>query len=117
MNIMLSIITMGTCSTIACQGKTVRPFTIPIALNHYYLKKMKKIGLRLFAVGGGTLIQLAYKIMACDVTGFPRWLHELHEPMHFTGQDLASALLEVLQKEGVFTLPCVNIVARLGVGS
>jgi len=32
-------------------------------------------------------------------------------------QDLTSAPPEDLQKEGVFTLPCVNIFGRLGVGS
>jgi len=56
---------------------------------------------------------IAYKGIVYDVTDCPKWQLELHERMHFPGQDLTSELPDAPHKEDVFTRPCVKVVGRL----
>ncbi|GAB4446236.1 MAG: hypothetical protein OHK0041_04780 [Anaerolineales bacterium] len=58
------------------------------------------------------------KYVACngivyDVTDCPKWRQDLHENLHFPGQDLTSELPEAPHAEEVFSRPCVKIVGRL----
>jgi predicted heme/steroid binding protein len=58
------------------------------------------------------------KYIACDgivydVTECPKWRADLHEQLHFPGQDLTSELPDAPHKEEVFKHPCVKIVGRL----
>lgn len=56
---------------------------------------------------------IAYKGIVYDVTDCPRWRLELHERLHFPGQDLTSELPDAPHQDDVFTRPCVKIVGKL----
>lgn len=56
---------------------------------------------------------IAHEGIVYDVTDCPRWQKEIHERLHFPGQDLTSELPEAPHKADVFTRPCVKIVGRL----
>lgn len=56
---------------------------------------------------------IAHEGLVYDVTDCPRWQKELHERLHFPGQDLTSELPEAPHKADVFTRPCVKLVGRL----
>ncbi len=56
---------------------------------------------------------VAHRGLVYDVTDCPRWRLELHERLHFPGQDLTGEIQESPHKEDVFTRPCVKIVGRL----
>jgi len=58
------------------------------------------------------------KWVACDgivydVSDCVRWRREMHENLHFPGQDLSSELPEAPHTEIVFRNPCVKVVGRL----
>lgn len=57
---------------------------------------------------------VAYQGIVYDVTDCPKWRLDLHENLHFAGQDLTSELPDAPHKEDVFTRPCVKAVGRLG---
>jgi predicted heme/steroid binding protein len=61
----------------------------------------------------GTPKYVAHQGIVYDVTDCPRWRRELHERLHFPGQDLTSELAEAPHKEDVFSRPCVRIIGRL----
>jgi predicted heme/steroid binding protein len=56
---------------------------------------------------------LAYDGVVYDVTDCPKWHTDMHEQLHFPGQDLTSELPDAPHKKEVFTRPCVKIVGRL----
>ncbi|MDX9991868.1 MAG: hypothetical protein RBS68_07430 [Anaerolineales bacterium] len=56
---------------------------------------------------------IAHAGLVYDVTDCPRWQKELHERLHFPGQDLSGELADAPHKQDVFTRPCVRIVGRL----
>jgi predicted heme/steroid binding protein len=56
---------------------------------------------------------VAHQGIVYDVTDCPRWRLELHERMHFPGQDLTGELAEAPHKEDVFSRPCVHVIGRL----
>jgi predicted heme/steroid binding protein len=56
---------------------------------------------------------VAHRGVVYDVTDCPRWRLELHERLHFPGQDLTDEIQESPHKEDVFTRPCVRVVGRL----
>ncbi len=56
---------------------------------------------------------IAYKGIVYDVTDCPRWRLDLHERLHFPGQDLTSELPDAPHQDDVFTRPCVKIVGKL----
>jgi predicted heme/steroid binding protein len=47
-----------------------------------------------------------------DVTDCPRWQNDLHESLHFPGQDLSSELVDAPHTEIVFSRSCIKIVGR-----
>lgn len=51
--------------------------------------------------------------MVYDVTDCPRWRKEMHENLHFPGQDLTSELPDAPHGESVFHNPCVIVIGRL----
>ena len=55
---------------------------------------------------------IAYKGIVYDVTDCPKWRTEMHEKLHFPGQDLTSELPDAPHKEEVFIHDCVKIVGR-----
>ncbi len=61
----------------------------------------------------GTRKYIAYQGVVYDVTDCPRWRRDLHENLHFPGQDLTSAFTDAPHKEDVFRRPCVKVVGRL----
>jgi predicted heme/steroid binding protein len=48
-----------------------------------------------------------------DVTDCPKWRADLHEQLHFPGQDLSSELPDAPHKSEVFDRPCVITIGRL----
>lgn len=61
----------------------------------------------------GTPKWIAYDGMVYDVTSCPKWRMDLHERLHFPGQDLTSELPNAPHREDVFTRPCVKVVGKL----
>lgn len=58
------------------------------------------------------------KLIACngivyDVTDCPKWRLDLHENLHFPGQDLTSELPDAPHREEVFNHDCIKIIGRL----
>lgn len=56
---------------------------------------------------------VAFNNIVYDVTDCPRWQRDMHEQLHFPGQDLSSELVDAPHEEDVFLRPCVKIVGRL----
>jgi predicted heme/steroid binding protein len=61
----------------------------------------------------GTRKFIAYNGIVYDVTDCPKWRVDLHEQLHFAGQDLTSELPEAPHTEDVFTRPCVKVIGKL----
>lgn len=61
----------------------------------------------------GTRKLIAYKGIVYDVTDCPKWRLDMHEFLHFPGQDLTSELPDAPHKDEVFNHDCVKIVGRL----
>jgi predicted heme/steroid binding protein len=61
----------------------------------------------------GTRKLIAYRGIVYDVTDCPKWRTDLHEQLHFPGQDLTVELPDAPHKEDVFSRPCVKIIGRL----
>jgi len=61
----------------------------------------------------GTRKLIAYHGIVYDVTDCPKWRADLHEQLHFPGQDLTGELREAPHQEDVFSRPCVRIIGRL----
>lgn len=56
---------------------------------------------------------IAFHGIVYDVTDCPKWRLDMHENLHFPGQDLSSELEEAPHEEDVFSRPCVKIVGKL----
>ena len=56
---------------------------------------------------------IAHEGQVYDVSDCPRWQKEMHERLHFPGQDLSGELSDAPHKADVFTRPCVKIVGKL----
>ena len=61
----------------------------------------------------GTRKLIAYHGVVYDVTDCPKWRTDLHEQLHFPGQDLTGELPEAPHHEEVFSRPCVKIIGKL----
>lgn len=61
----------------------------------------------------GTRKFVAHGGIVYDVTDCPKWRLDLHENLHFPGQDLTTELPEAPHKEEVFSRDCIRIVGRL----
>jgi predicted heme/steroid binding protein len=61
----------------------------------------------------GTRKLVAYQGIVYDVTDCPKWRTDLHEQLHFPGQDLTSELPEAPHQADVFLRPCVKIIGKL----
>ena len=61
----------------------------------------------------GTRKLIAFGGIVYDVTDCPKWRTDLHEQLHFPGQDLTSELPEAPHEAEVFSRPCVKVVGRL----
>ena len=61
----------------------------------------------------GTRKWIAYEGIVYDVTDCPKWRLDMHERLHFPGQDLTSELPDAPHRSDVFTRPCVKVVGRL----
>jgi predicted heme/steroid binding protein len=56
---------------------------------------------------------IAYNGIVYDVTDCPKWRMDMHERLHFPGQDLTSELPDAPHKTEVFLHDCVTIIGRL----
>jgi predicted heme/steroid binding protein len=56
---------------------------------------------------------IAFGGIVYDVTDCPKWRTEMHEQLHFPGQDLTTELPDAPHHEEVFSRPCVKVVGRL----
>lgn len=56
---------------------------------------------------------IAFEGIVYDVSDCPKWRTDLHEQLHFPGQDLTSELPDAPHHEEVFTRPCVKVLGRL----
>ena len=61
----------------------------------------------------GSRKYVAHNGIVYDVTDCPKWRQDLHENLHFPGQDLTSELPDAPHAEDVFARPCVKIVGKL----
>jgi predicted heme/steroid binding protein len=61
----------------------------------------------------GTRKFVAYDGVVYDVTDCPRWRLDMHEFLHFPGQDLTGELPDAPHEEEVFSRPCVKAIGRL----
>jgi len=61
----------------------------------------------------GTRKLIAYHGLVYDVTDCPKWRTDLHEQLHFPGQDLTGELPEAPHKEEVLSRPCVRMIGKL----
>ena len=59
---------------------------------------------------------VAYRGIVYDVSDCPRWRLELHERLHFAGQDLTDELADAPHAQEVFARPCVRVIGRLSEG-
>jgi predicted heme/steroid binding protein len=61
----------------------------------------------------GTRKFIAFKGVVYDVTDCPKWRLDMHENLHFPGQDLTSELPDAPHKGDVFLRPCVKVIGKL----
>jgi predicted heme/steroid binding protein len=61
----------------------------------------------------GSRKYVAFKDIVYDVTDCPKWRLELHENLHFPGQDLTNELPDAPHAEDVFSRPCVKVIGKL----
>lgn len=61
----------------------------------------------------GTPKWIAHKGIVYDVSECTRWRKEMHENLHFPGQDLTSELADAPHNEIVFLHPCLKVIGRL----
>ena len=61
----------------------------------------------------GTRKFIAYRGLVYDVTDCPKWRLDMHENLHFAGQDLTSELPDAPHAQEVFARPCVKLVGKL----
>ena len=61
----------------------------------------------------GTRKLIAYHGVVYDVTDCPKWRTDLHEQLHFAGQDLTGELSEAPHQDEVFSRPCVKMIGKL----
>ena len=57
---------------------------------------------------------VAFEGIVYDVTDCPKWREDMHERLHFPGQDLTTEIQDAPHKKDVFTRLCVKAVGRLG---
>lgn len=62
----------------------------------------------------GTPKWIAYDGIVYDVSDCPKWRLEMHERLHFPGQDLTTELPDAPHKKDVLIRPCVKVIGRLG---
>lgn len=56
---------------------------------------------------------IAYEGVVYDVSDCAKWRGEMHENLHFPGQDLTSELDDAPHNMIVFRHPCVKAIGRL----
>ncbi len=61
----------------------------------------------------GSRKYVAYHGIVYDVTDCPKWRQDMHENLHFPGQDLTSELPDAPHAEDVFSRPCVKVIGKL----
>ncbi len=61
----------------------------------------------------GTPKWIACDGIVYDVSACGRWRKEMHENMHFPGQDLTSELPDAPHDQIVFKHPCVRVIGRI----
>ena len=61
----------------------------------------------------GTRKLIAFNGVVYDVTDCPKWRADLHEQLHFAGQDLTSELPDAPHEQEVFSRPCVKAIGKL----
>ena len=61
----------------------------------------------------GSRKYVAYEGVVYDVTDCPKWRLDMHEFLHFPGQDLTFELPDAPHEEEVFSRPCVKVVGKL----
>lgn len=64
----------------------------------------------------GTRKWIAYNGLVYDVTDCPKWRTDMHEHLHFPGQDLTSELPDAPHRDDVFSRPCIKVVGKLQQG-
>ena len=61
----------------------------------------------------GTRKYIAFQGIVYDVSDCPKWRNDLHEQLHFPGQDLTTELPDAPHAKEVFSRPCVKVVGKL----
>ena len=76
-------------------------------------RKISVLELRRNTGERGTPKWIAHSGIVYDVSDCPKWRADMHERLHFPGQDLTTELSDAPHKQDVFTRPCVKVVGRL----
>ena len=61
----------------------------------------------------GTRKLIVHDGIVFDVTDCLKWQTDMHENLHFPGQDLTGELDEAPHEEDVFLRPCVKVIGKL----
>ncbi len=83
------------------------------SMDHAPLRLVSAAELRLNNGEHGARKFIAYRGIVYDVTDCPKWRPDLHEQLHFPGQDLTSELPDAPHREEVFQRACIKVVGRL----
>jgi predicted heme/steroid binding protein len=76
-------------------------------------RKVTPFELRQQSGDRGTRKWIANQGTVYDVTDCPLWTYNLHEHLHFPGQDLTSEFPDAPHGQEVFARPCVIVVGVL----
>lgn len=61
----------------------------------------------------GTPKWVAVDGIVYDVSDCPKWRAEMHERLHFAGQDLTAEIVDAPHPASVLSNPCVKVVGKL----
>lgn len=82
-------------------------------MRHMSEKEFTELELRRSNGERGRPKLIAYHGIVYDVTDCPKWRTEMHERLHWPGQDLTADLPEAPHGDEVFQRPCVKRVGIL----
>jgi predicted heme/steroid binding protein len=75
-------------------------------------RKVTLVELRLNTGARSARKWIVFEGVVYDVTDCPKWQGDMHEMLHFPGQDLTTELPDAPHTEKVLSRPCVKIIGR-----
>ena len=71
-------------------------------------REFSELELRRYNGDLGRAKYIAFQGIVYDVTDCPKWRTEMHEHLHWPGQDLTSELVDAPHADEVFNRPCIK---------